>query len=94
MVVERGFKRLKTKPVLNLNIGKFLKIRRLNKGYTQEYIAGQAGITQEYLSQIETGKKNPTYNVLFNLAIALGTVPSQISKEVEDEVLHQLNKKK
>lgn len=93
MLVERGLKQMKTKPLLNLNIGKYIKARRLNKGYTQEYLAGEIGIAQEYLSQIETGKRNPTYDLLFNLARALDTVPSQISKEVENEVLPQLNKK-
>jgi transcriptional regulator with XRE-family HTH domain len=79
-------------PVLNLQIGKYIKARRTIKGWSQEKLASKVGISQQYLSEIETGKRNFTNDLLLNLALSLGTVPSEIWKNFESEGLSDLKK--
>jgi transcriptional regulator with XRE-family HTH domain len=50
------------------NFGKFRKA----KGFTQEHFAEISGFTQQYVSGLERGQRNPTIVTLFHLATALG----------------------
>jgi transcriptional regulator with XRE-family HTH domain len=43
-----------------------------NKGFTQERFAEISGFTQQYVSDLERGRRNPTVVTLFHLASALG----------------------
>jgi transcriptional regulator with XRE-family HTH domain len=45
---------------------------RKEKGFTQERFAEISGFTQQYVSGIERGRRNPTVVTLFHLASALG----------------------
>ncbi|MFO8010749.1 MAG: helix-turn-helix transcriptional regulator [Dehalococcoidia bacterium] len=49
-----------------------LKVWRKYRGMTQQQLADMAGITKAYLSQIETGKRIGTTDVLTNIAKSLG----------------------
>ncbi|MHA3915196.1 helix-turn-helix domain-containing protein [Halovulum sp. GXIMD14793] len=49
----------------------FARIRR-EKGLTQEQIEERSGFSQQYLSGLERGKRNPTVITLYELAQALG----------------------
>ena len=49
----------------------FARIRR-EKGLTQEQVEEISGFSQQYLSGLETGKRNPTIVTLNELAQALG----------------------
>lgn len=49
----------------------FGRLRR-EKGFTQEQFADLSGFTQQYLSDLERGRRNPTVVTLFHLASALG----------------------
>ena len=49
----------------------FAKFRRA-KGFTQESFAEASGFTQQYISGLETGRRNPTVVTLFQLASTLG----------------------
>ena len=49
----------------------FEKLRR-EKGFTQERFAEVSGFTQQYVSDLERGRRNPTVVTLFHLASALG----------------------
>jgi transcriptional regulator with XRE-family HTH domain len=49
----------------------FARLRR-EKGFTQEQFADISGFTQQYVSDLERGKRNPTAVGLFQLATALG----------------------
>ena len=49
----------------------FAKFRRA-KGFTQESFAEVSGFTQQYISGLETGRRNPTVVTLFELASTLG----------------------
>ena len=45
---------------------------RKQKGFTQEKFAEASGFTQQYISGLEHGRRNPTIVTLFELASTLG----------------------
>lgn len=45
---------------------------RKQKGFTQEKFAETSGFSQQYISGLENGRRNPTIVTLFELATALG----------------------
>jgi transcriptional regulator with XRE-family HTH domain len=49
----------------------FGKLRKA-KGFTQERFSDASGFTQQYISGLERGRRNPTIVTLFELASALG----------------------
>lgn len=52
----------------------FARLRR-QKGLTQEQVAERSGLSQQYLSGLENGRRNPTVITLHDLAEALGVNP-------------------
>lgn len=49
----------------------FARLRR-EKNLTQEQVAALSGISQQYISGLESGRRNPTLITLYELAKALG----------------------
>jgi transcriptional regulator with XRE-family HTH domain len=49
----------------------FARIRQ-REGLTQEQVGERSGFSQQYLSGLERGRRNPTVVTLFELARALG----------------------
>lgn len=49
-------------------------VRRLRKmrGLTQEQFAEVSGFSQQYISSLEKGTRNPTVITLYELSVALG----------------------
>ena len=45
---------------------------------TQERFAETSGFTQQYVSDLERGRRNPTVVTLFHLASALGATPAEL----------------
>lgn len=57
----------------------FSRIRQ-EKGLTQEQVEARSGFSQQYLSGLENGRRNPTVITLFELAQALGVTPLELLK--------------
>lgn len=53
-------------------VGRNVRRLRLERGLTQEQFADRSGFSQQYLSDLERGHRNPTVVTLFELADALG----------------------
>jgi transcriptional regulator with XRE-family HTH domain len=53
-------------------VGRNLRRLREEKGLTQEAFADVVGFSQQYLSGLENGKRNPTVITLYEIAKALG----------------------
>lgn len=49
-----------------------LKKRREELGVTQEHLAELSGVGLRTLKSLESGKSNPTYQTLNNLAVVMG----------------------
>lgn len=56
-----------------------MKIRRVELGLKQKEVAALAGITPQYLRNIEAGKaKNPSIEVMKKLSEILNTSPNEL----------------
>ncbi|RYG83235.1 MAG: XRE family transcriptional regulator [Alphaproteobacteria bacterium] len=56
-------------------VGQNVRRIRLERGLTQEQFAERSGFSQQYVSDLERGKRNPTIVSLFEMAQALQTTP-------------------
>ncbi|HEX8192435.1 MAG TPA: helix-turn-helix transcriptional regulator [Allosphingosinicella sp.] len=48
---------------------------------TQEELAERSGLSQQYISDLERGKRNPTIVTLYELATALGVSHMELVRE-------------
>ena len=55
-------------------VGRNVRRIRQEKGLTQEQLAAVSGFSQQYISGLEQGRRNPTVVTLYELATALGVV--------------------
>lgn len=70
-----------------MNVGQAIRKIRDDKGIKQKFIADKAGISNEYLSNIESGVKIPTLSSLSKICEALEiTVPYLLLMAVEDNI--------
>ena len=53
-------------------VGANIRKARLAAGMTQEELAERSGFSQQYISGLERGKRNPTIVSVYELAQALG----------------------
>lgn len=53
-------------------VARNVKRIRLAKGLTQEQLAVRSGFSQQYISGLERGQRNPTIVSIYELAQALG----------------------
>lgn len=69
-------------------------IRGLRKeiGRSQEDIAFDSALDRSFISQLETGRQQPSLITIFQLAKALGVSPSQIVSSVEDKLREEAGK--
>lgn len=54
-------------------VGRNVALTRQRKDITQEQLAVLSGFSQQYISGLEAGKRNPTIITVYELARALGT---------------------
>jgi len=66
-------------------VGRNVKRIRQEKGLTQEQLAELSGFSQQYLSGLEQGRRNPTIVSLYELATALGVSHRELVRSAEDE---------
>lgn len=53
-------------------VGRNVRNIRERKGLTQEQLADISGFSQQYISSLENGRRNPTVITLYEVAAALG----------------------
>lgn len=51
---------------------------RQARGMTQEQLAEASGFSQQYISDLERGRRNPTIVSLYELALALNSTPIEL----------------
>lgn len=59
-------------------VGQNVRRLRLQKGMTQEQLAEASGFSQNYISDLERGRRNPTVVTLYELATPLGATPQDL----------------
>ena len=65
---------------MRILVGKNFGRLRREKGLTQEQIEERSGFSQQYLSGLEQGKRNPTIITLYELSQALGVSHVELVK--------------
>lgn len=64
--------------------GNALRNRRKARGMTQEQLAFEAELERVFISWLETGKKQPTFQTILKLASALQCKASELVAEAEE----------
>ncbi|MCE5278849.1 MAG: helix-turn-helix transcriptional regulator [Planctomycetaceae bacterium] len=67
-----------------MSLGQQLRKARLSAGMTQEALAGNAGVSREYISLLESDKKSPTVNMLLRLCAAMNVRAWILLRRVQD----------
>jgi transcriptional regulator with XRE-family HTH domain len=63
-------------------VGENVKRIRQRKGLTQEQFANISGYSQQYISGLEKGRRNPTVITVFELATALGVSHMELLRPI------------
>ena len=71
---------------IDLEFGKILRKKRLQRKLTQEALSADAGLSRAYISELEMGHKDPSLYTLFKLSSALKIKVSSLIDEVEDSI--------
>nr|WP_166175707.1 helix-turn-helix transcriptional regulator [Altererythrobacter segetis] len=69
---------------MRLLVGLNFRKLRAAKGLTQERVSELTGISQQYLSSLEAGRRNPTVVTLFELTDPLGAMPMDLLRPIEE----------
>ncbi|MBR2028432.1 MAG: helix-turn-helix transcriptional regulator [Oscillospiraceae bacterium] len=73
----------KGNPVIKKSLGQVIKSHREAKGYTQEYIAEQLGVSRQAVSKWENGTTEPSTSNLFALAKLFDMPIEEFMKEIQ-----------
>jgi transcriptional regulator with XRE-family HTH domain len=77
---------------IELAFGQVIRGLRKEIGRSQEDIAFDSALDRSFISQLETGRQQPSLITIFQLAKALGVSPSQIVSSVEDKLREEAGK--
>ncbi|MCR9060744.1 MAG: helix-turn-helix domain-containing protein [Rhodobacteraceae bacterium] len=64
-------------------VGKNLTRLRDERNMTQKEIAAISGISQQYLSSLERGKRNPTVITIYQISLALNVDPMEFLRRIK-----------
>jgi transcriptional regulator with XRE-family HTH domain len=70
-------------PAFQAALGLAVKARRQELGITQETLANDSGLHQRWISNVENGKRNPSYGSLRRLASGLDLSASELIARAE-----------
>jgi transcriptional regulator with XRE-family HTH domain len=70
-------------PAFQAALGQAVKTRREELELTQEQLANDTDLHQRWISNVETGKRNPSYGSLRRLAAGLGLTASELLARAE-----------
>jgi transcriptional regulator with XRE-family HTH domain len=71
---------------LNWALARVIKDTREAKGMTQGQLAGFAGLSEIYLSQLERGVRGDSLNALLQIARVLEIPASELMRRIEEEL--------
>jgi transcriptional regulator with XRE-family HTH domain len=81
-------------PAFQTALGLAVKARREELRLTQETVAHDTGLHQRWISNVETGKRNPSYGSLRRLAAGLELSASELlarAEQIEASRVQALN---
>jgi transcriptional regulator with XRE-family HTH domain len=75
-----------TEPLWREVLGEHLRALRRDQRETLSETAGRAGVSPQYLSEIERGRKEPSSEMIAALAGALGTTLAGLTEQVAGDL--------
>ena len=69
----------------NKAVGEPIRKARKEKGLSQDVLSGFAGIARTHLTMIENGDKQPNFETIWKIAVALDMKPSELVARIEQE---------
>ena len=69
----------------NKAVGETIRKARKEKGLSQDVLSGFAGIARTHLTMIEIGDKQPNFETIWRIAVALDMKPSALVARIEQE---------
>src|SRR5690349_24419561 len=85
-------KRQQPEPLWREVLGARLRALRAERAETLAETAARAGISPQYLSEIERGRKEPSSEMIAALAGALGTTLIDLTEHVAGDLRRQLSR--
>jgi len=76
-------------PAFQAVLGLAVKHRREELSLTQEQLANNTDLHQRWISNVETGKRNPSYGSLRRLAAGLDLTASELLARAEQIEAHE-----
>ena len=76
-------------PLWREALGQRLRALRLDRRETLSETAGRAGLSPQYLSEVERGRKEPSSEMIAALAGALGTTLTVLTEQVAGDLRRQ-----
>lgn len=76
---------------MDKNVGKRIRIRRIEKGLTQQHLANSIGLSYQQIQKYETGSNRVSAGRLFFIAKILEAPLSYFYQELSIELGNQLN---
>ena len=74
-------------------VGRNVKRIRQDRGLTQEELAERSGFSQQYISGLEQGRRNPTIVSIYELATALGVSHTELVRPTEERYRNSLKRR-
>jgi transcriptional regulator with XRE-family HTH domain len=71
---------------MDREFGKIIRIKRVERGLSQEQLAEKAELHRTYISQLERGIKNPTLKTIFRLSRALSVSPQALIERLGERL--------
>lgn len=65
-------------------LGRAVKQIRIRRGLTQEQVSAASGLHPTYISDIERGARNPSWEALTRLAEGIGVPMADLAQEFDD----------
>jgi transcriptional regulator with XRE-family HTH domain len=81
--------RRRPEPLWREVLGERLRTLRRQRGRTLSQTAAQAGISPQYLSEIERGRKEPSSEMIAAVGGALGTTLVELTSQVTEDLRRQ-----
>ncbi|SBW01077.1 hypothetical protein KL86DPRO_11894 [uncultured delta proteobacterium] len=66
--------------------GEVLRAYRLEKQFTQEQLSERVDVLRSFISSLENGTRQPSFEMIFRLAKALGITPGQLLDPVAEKM--------
>lgn len=66
-------------------LGRAVKSIRVARGLTQEQVSAASGLHPTYISDIERGVRNPSWEAITRLADGIGTTTAEIAERYDAE---------